>query len=155
MSCLPTPRLARPGEAPEIHRLVADAYGHYVARLGRPPGPMEDDYARRVAQRQAWVLELGGALAGLVVLETAEGALLLDNVAVSPAAQGKGYGRILIAFAEAEARRRGLPALRLYTNVHMTENIALYARLGFAETGRVSEKGFERVYMVKAIPPAA
>lgn len=32
----------------------------------------------------------------------------------------------------------------------MTENLALYGRLGFCETGRVSEKGYERVYMAKA-----
>jgi hypothetical protein len=31
----------------------------------------------------------------------------------------------------------------------MTENIALYANLGFTETGRVTEKGFDRVYMEK------
>jgi hypothetical protein len=33
----------------------------------------------------------------------------------------------------------------------MTENIALYGRVGFRETARVSEKGFERVYMAKAL----
>lgn len=41
--------------------------------------------------------------------------------------------------------------MRLYTNVLMTENLALYGRLGFRETGRVSEKGYERVYMAKAV----
>lgn len=34
----------------------------------------------------------------------------------------------------------------------MTENIALYTRLGFKETGRICEKGFERVYMAKPLP---
>jgi hypothetical protein len=32
----------------------------------------------------------------------------------------------------------------------MRENLALYAWLGFRETGRVSEKGYERVYMAKS-----
>ena len=49
------------------------------------------------------------------------------------------------------ARRRGHVGLRLYTNVLMTENFALYERLGFRETGRVSEQGFERLYMAKAL----
>ena len=35
----------------------------------------------------------------------------------------------------------------LYTHVLMTENQALYRRLGYVETGRVTEKGFDRVYM--------
>lgn len=145
------PRLARPEEAVALGRLVTDAYTRYVARMGKRPGPMLDDYARRVADGQAWVLESDGALSGLIVLEDDGDALLLDNVAVSPAAQGKGHGRALIAFAEEEARRRGRAHLRLYTHVLMTENIALYGRLGFRETGRISEKGFERVYMAKAL----
>lgn len=144
-------RPARPEDGDAVRQLVLDAYGHYVARMGKPPGPMLDDYDRRIADGQAWVLEEGGQLAGMLVLEDqGDGALLLDNVAVAPSAQGKGYGRALVAFAEAEARRRGLGEVRLYTHVLMTENLALYARLGFRETGRVSEKGYERVYMAKA-----
>jgi ribosomal protein S18 acetylase RimI-like enzyme len=88
----------------------------------------------------------------VLVLENVEGgALLLDNVAVAPAAQGQGYGRALVGFAEAEARRRGHAQLRLYTHVLMTENLALYRRLGFEETGRITEKGYERVYMAKRV----
>ncbi len=144
-------RPARPEDAPAVRQLVQDAYGHYVARMGKPPGPMLDDYDRRIADGQAWVLEDEGRLAGVLVLEDVSGgALLLDNVAVAPSAQGKGYGRALVAFAEVEARRRGHGEVRLYTHVLMTENQALYGRLGFRETGRVSEKGYERVYMAKA-----
>ena len=147
----PCPRPARGDEADALRQLVAEAYRHYIARMGKPPGPMLDDYARRIADGQAWVLEAGEGIAGLIVLEDDGDTLLLDNVAVSPAAQGKGFGRILIAFAEEEARRRGHGAVRLYTNVHMPENVALYERLGFRQTERVSEKGFERVYMVKTL----
>ncbi len=144
-------RPARPEDADAVRRLVQGAYGHYAARMGKPPGPMLDDYVRRIADGQAWVLEDAGELVGVLVLEDAEGgALLLDNVAISPSAQGKGYGRALVGFAEAEARRRGHGEVRLYTNVLMAENLALYGRLGFRETGRVSEKGYERVYMAKA-----
>jgi GNAT superfamily N-acetyltransferase len=144
-------RPARPEDADAVRRLVQDAYGHHLARMGKPPGPMLDDYVRRIADGQAWVLEDAGELAGVLVLEDAEGgALLLDNVAIAPSAQGKGYGRALVGFAEAEARRRGHGEVRLYTNVLMAENLALYGRLGFRETGRVSEKGYERVYMAKA-----
>lgn len=96
-------RVCHPGEAAAIARIVTEAYTHYIARMGKPPGPMLDDYARRIADGQAWVLESDGTLTGVLVLEDTEGALLLDNIAVSPAAQGKGHGRKLIAFAEQEA----------------------------------------------------
>jgi ribosomal protein S18 acetylase RimI-like enzyme len=145
-------RPAQSEDVAAIRQLVHDAYGHYVARLGKPPGPMLDDYGWRIAEGQAWVLEDGGALAGVLVLENVEGsALLLDNVAVAPAAQGKGYGRALVAFAEAEARDRGHAQLRLYTHVLMRENLELYRRLGFEETGRITEKGYERIYMAKRV----
>ena len=76
---------------------------------------------------------------------------LLDNIAVLPDCQGKGFGRALIEFAEAEARRRGFGEIHLYTHALMTENIALYRRIGFVETHRVSEKGYDRVYMTKRL----
>lgn len=144
-------RPALPGDADVVHALVQEAYGHYVERIGKVPGPMKDDYVRRITDEHVWVLEEDGEIRGLIVLETHAGTALLDNVAVKPAAQGKGHGRTLIAFAEREALRRGFSELRLYTNVLMVENIALYQRLGFAEIGRVQEKGFERVYMAKRI----
>ena len=47
------------------------------------------------------------------------------------------------------ARRLGYRELRLYTHEKMTENIALYLRVGFAETGRAQEAGYDRVFMTK------
>lgn len=146
------PRPARAAEAETLRRIVAAAYGHYIERMGKTPGPMLDDYPRRIAAGQAWVLERHGTIAGLVVLEgDGQDALLLDNIAVAPSAQGQGIGRRLIAFTESEARRRGFHQVRLYTHVLMVENIALYTHLGFRETGRVNEKGFDRVYMAKSL----
>ena len=146
------PRLARPMEATVLSRIVSAAYSHYVERIGQAPGPMLDDYARRIEDEQAWVLETDGTITGLVILkDDGQGALLLDNIAVNPSMQGLGIGRRLVAFTEAEARHRGLRQVRLYTHVLMVENIALYKRLGFQETGRASEKGFDRVYMSKPI----
>ncbi len=71
--------------------------------------------------------------------------------------QGQGLGRRLVAFAESEARRLGYAELRLYTHATMTENIALYTRLGFCETGRGREAGYDRVFMAKRLggPEAA
>src|SRR5215470_2744920 len=96
-------RPARPADVAAIERIVRDAYGHYLARMGTPPGPMLDDYPARVAAGAAWVLEDAAAIVGVVVLLDAPGYLLLDNVAVAPTHQGRGIGRRLVGFAEAEA----------------------------------------------------
>lgn len=145
------PRPALPEDAEAIRALVRAAYAKYIPRLGREPAPMNDDYAARIAAGQAWVLEDGGALAGALILEDEPGALLLYNIAVAPAAQGKGVGKRLVAFTEAEARRRGYALLRLYTNELMVENVAMYPRLGFTETHRGSEAGHRRVYFEKRV----
>jgi GNAT superfamily N-acetyltransferase len=142
-------RPATPADAEAVRAVVDASYGHYVARIGKPPGPMLDDYVRRIADGQAWVLEHDGRIVGILVLAPEAGGLLLDNIAVLPDSQGKGFGRILIGFAETEARGRGCDEIHLYTHMLMHENIALYRRLGFVETARRSEKGYDRVYMTK------
>jgi ribosomal protein S18 acetylase RimI-like enzyme len=76
---------------------------------------------------------------------------VVNNVAVAPACQGQGRGRALLAFAEDEARRRGLPEIRLHTNAAMAGNIVMYPRLGYTETGRETRGGFDRVLFVKLL----
>jgi GNAT superfamily N-acetyltransferase len=140
-----------PPEADAVRDAVHEAYRHYIERIGKPPGPMLDDYAQRIAAGQTWVFEDAGAIAGILVLEQGPDGFLLDNIAVRPGWQGKGVGRALIEFTEAEARRRGFVEVHLYTHALMTENIALYQRIGFVETHRVREKGYDRVYMTKRL----
>lgn len=147
-------RRARPDDAEAVGEIVHAAYRHYIARIGKPPGPMLDDYAARIAAGQAWVLEDEGQLQGVLVLEDRDDVLLLDNIAVRPGAQGKGYGRELLAYAESAARDAGCGAIELYTHELMTKNQALYHRIGYVETGRVTEKGFARVYMRKGLGQA-
>ncbi len=115
---------------------------------------MLDDYGALIAERRVHVAVRHGAAIGLVVLIPQADAMLLDNVAVAPAAQGCGIGRMLMEFAEQAARDAGYAAIKLYTNEAMTENIALYTRIGYAETHRAEEKGLRRVYMRKAVSAA-
>lgn len=145
-------RAARATDTAAIEAIVDAAYSTYVERIGKPPGPMLDDYAARIDAGLVCVLEdAEGTVAAIIVLIPKTDHLLLDNVAVRPDRQGNGLGRALIAFAEAEARRLGFAELRLYTHEKMTENIALYARLGFVETGRGQQAGYARVFMRKRI----
>ena len=112
------------------------AYGHYVERLGGPPRPLTDDYAQVVARCRVTVAERGGEIAGLIVLDAGDEGFLVDNVAVDPAYQRTGVGRALLEHAELAARRAGFDSIRLFTHERMTENIALYARIGYVEYDR-------------------
>ena len=147
----PRIRAATAADVAAIVEIVDHAYRHYIARMGKPPGPMLDDYAARVLEGAVSVLEEGAAIAGIIVLLPTTNYLLLDNVAVSPARQGLGLGRRLLAFAEAEALRRGYHEIRLYTHQTMVENQRLYASIGYEETGRGTEAGYDRVFMRKQL----
>ena len=57
----------------------------------------------------------------------------------------------MLEFAERAAVDAGYRSIRLDTNEVMTENIALYTRIGYSETHRVEEKGLRRVYMIKLV----
>ena len=145
------PRRATSDDLQAVACIVLAAYAHYVPRLGREPGPMLDDYGALIEHGRVHVVERDGVAEGVVVLIPQDDAMLLDNVAVAPAAQGTGLGRALLAFAEREAVAAGYRSIRLYTNEAMTENIRLYARLGYRETHRVVEQGLRRVYMAKPL----
>jgi ribosomal protein S18 acetylase RimI-like enzyme len=88
---------------------------------------------------------------GYVVLVDEGSHLLLDVVAVSPAAQGQGMGAALLRLAEAEARARGYSRVALYTNEAMTENLSYYPGHGYEETHRETWNGFRRVYFTKLL----
>lgn len=144
-------RVATSADVGTVAAIVDEAYRPYIARIGKPPGPMLDDYPVRVAEGTVWVLEEGAAIAGLIVLLPGPDYLLLDNIAVSPSRQGLGLGRRLLAFAEAEALRRGYREIRLYTHQAMVENQRLYASMRYEETGRGTEAGYDRVFMRKRL----
>ncbi len=150
----PRIRPAAPRDAPDIAEIVANAYRYYIPRIGKPPGPMLDDYTAHVADGVVWVIEFGPEIAGILVLLPRPDHMLLDNIAVAPDRQGQGLGRRLLAFAEDEAARRGYPEVRLYTHVTMVENQRLYASIGYEETGRGVQAGYERVFMRKRLASA-
>ena len=144
-------RTAVGADRPAIEAIVAAAYSPNIPGMGRKPGPLLDDYDALTREGCVHVIVADGVVRGIVVLRPEQDAMLLDNVAIAPAAQGRGYGRVLLDFAERAAAAAGLPSIRLYTNEAMTENVALYARLGYVETHRGVANGFRRVYMTKAI----
>jgi ribosomal protein S18 acetylase RimI-like enzyme len=146
-----TLRPARESDAAGLAALVDAAYGHYVERLGMPPGPMTEDYTVVIRDREVTVAESGEAIIGAIVLGAGEEGFTIENVAVHPTRQGEGIGRALLEFAEAEARAAGHDAVHLYTHEKMTENQDLYARIGYVEYERRAGDGFARVFMRKRL----
>ena len=142
-------RRAGPDDLDAIRRIARADYTIYLARIGREPAPMVADFAASIVAGELWVA--GTPVKGFVVAYPRGDHWHLENVAVAPSAQGAGLGGALIAHVEAMARAAGARAVELYTNAKMTENLSLYPRLGYAETGRAMENGFDRVFYRKAL----
>ncbi len=115
------------------------------------PGPMTDDYDEVIRTHRVTVVEERGAIVGVIVLAITDEGFLIENVAVHPSHRGRGLGRALLKFAEAEARRGGFDSIYLYTHEKLFENLALYSRIGYVEYDRRPQGDFSLVYMRKRL----
>ncbi|WDY60079.1 GNAT family N-acetyltransferase [Pseudomonas sp. PSKL.D1] len=147
-------RQAGQADAQAITALVNEAYTPYIARIGKPPAPMLEDYGQVIAQSEVYVALQQAQVVGVLVMGRADGDMLLVNVAVLPSCKGQGIGKALLQLCERHARQAGCEAIRLYTHERMTENLAIYRKQGFEETHRAHEHGFARVFMRKVLTAA-
>ena len=135
-----------------IQECADKAFSGYISLIGRQPAPMTADFSAQIAAGQIYVvLNDGGNLLGYIAFFPQGNHMNLDSIAVLPAAAGRGIGKKLITFCEAEARRLGLEAVHLYTNEMMTANLSIYPRLGYVEVDRRTDEGFNRVFFQKKL----
>ena len=144
-------RRATAADADAVRALVCDAYAPWVPVMKREPLPMTVDYSEAIDRHVIDLHHDDGVLAALIEMEPKPDHLLIVNVAVAPAFQGRGLGRQLLAHAERVAASFGLGEVRLYTNVLMAENVRLYLALGYQVDGEEPFMGGARVHMSKTV----
>ncbi len=86
---------------------------------------------------------------GVLILEPRADDLLIWSVAVAPAAQGRGVGNMMLAFAETRARELGRKCIRLYTGQPLTANVAWYKRHGYVHESTEDMGDRVRVNLIK------
>jgi GNAT superfamily N-acetyltransferase len=136
-------------DAAEIRELTRRAYEKWIPVIGRQPTPMVADYDRGVREHMIDLLFLGATLVGLIETKHESDHLLVVNVAVAPAFQGRGYGRLLLDHAEQLATFLRLPEVKLYTNKQFTTNVEFYTRRGYTIDGEEPFMGGFLVHMSK------
>src|SRR5689334_15338551 len=129
-------RRAGPADAEAVRDLTRLAYARWVPLLGREPTPVKQDYERVVREHPIDLLFAGDELLALVWMIVHPEHLLIESLAVSPAHQGRGHGRRMLAHAESVAADLGLRLTRLYTNRLFVANIELYAVPATLSTAR-------------------
>lgn len=144
-------RKAALSDMAKVTDCVCSAYQKYVQRIGKKPGPMSDDYHFLIGSGHVYIGEYAGEVASVLVLKDFDSFILLDNVAVLPLFQGKGFGKKMIDYAERYAYEKGVREIRLYTNAAMTENICMYKKLGYTAYDDRYESGYHRIYFSKML----
>ena len=119
--------------------------------MNQEPAPMHADFKSKIELNQVHIALCESLFAGYVVFYRENNHMHLENVAVIPECAGKGIGRGLVDYVEKIAREKHLDAIELYTNEAMTENLTLYPKLGYLETERKQQDGFNRVFFRKSL----
>ena len=151
---LPAIRPALIADVPTITLIARQSFERYVPLIGRPPAPMRANFSKHVLENTVFIAKSEksqGVVLGYAIILQKDEAWLLDNIAVSPWAQGRGVGSALIAACEAFLRDCGAQRYHIYTNEVMEQNLTWYPAIGFVETDRRLEDRFSRVYFSKAL----
>jgi ribosomal protein S18 acetylase RimI-like enzyme len=112
---------------------------------------MNADYVAAVHGHIIDLLHRDGELVGLIEMQPQNDHLYIDNIAVAPAYQGRGYGRTLLAHAEAISQLLGLKEVRLSTNQRWVDTVRLYERFGYRTDRKEIEERGTVLYMSKAL----
>ncbi len=147
MSDSPILRAATPADAPLLAATIAAAFEQYRGKLVPESGAFRETAATIAAElasgSSAIIAEQNGRPVGCVMVKPEEGDLYFGRLSVLPAARGLGLARRLVEAVEAEARRRGLPGVRLGVRIVLTANQRLFQSLGYAEVSREAHAGFD------------
>lgn len=155
-------RPARPEELDTIWALVVRAVADMNAR-GNPQWgadyPTRDFYAGDIGRGELYAALADGQLAGVACVNTNESpeydplpwttsrpAMVIHRMAVDPACQRSGVGSAFFRFAEEEARRRGLGAMRIDTYSLNDRMQALIRKMGFTQVGTIHLHGRPLIY---------
>ena len=119
--------------------------------MNQTPAPMLADFDHQVPEGIVAVATNNIELVGYVVFYSVANSMHLENVAVLPSHIGLGIGKQLIQHVEDHAIATGATCVELYTNEMMRKNLAMYPKLGYRETERKTQAGFNRVFFTKLV----
>ena len=138
---------ASAADAPAIAATIAAAFTQYRGKLAPESSAFRETpeaIAHQLANGSgAIVAERNGTMIGCVMTELQEGDLYFGRLAVLPQARGLGLAGRLIAAVEDDARRRGLPGVRLGVRIALPDNQRLFQSLGYREISREAHPGFD------------
>lgn len=144
-----TIRRARPGDVDELAAIEEEAAAWVRSRgiePGEPPRPLREIFAASVAAGHAYVAERNGVAAGKITLQEDDSlwtdqpndALYVHGLTVRRSFAGQEIGRVMLRWAEEQARKLGKTYLRLDCNADNPALRTYYEWAGFTHRGDVA-----------------
>ncbi|WLD96692.1 GNAT family N-acetyltransferase [Agrobacterium leguminum] len=136
----------------ELLALIMSSFA-YMDGVIDPPSSAHrltlENLAEKARTEIAFVALNGDELLGCLFCRPEPACLYIGKLCVSPKAQGKGIGRMLVRQSEALARELALPALRLETRIELIANHARFAAWGFVKTAENAHAGYDRTTSIE------
>ncbi|MCW8058639.1 GNAT family N-acetyltransferase [Agrobacterium tumefaciens] len=137
----------------ELLALIMSSFA-YMDGVIDPPSSAHrltlDNLSEKARAEIAFVAVDEGELLGCLFCRPEPPACLyVGKLCVSPQAQGKGIGKMLLQRSEALARELALPALRLETRIELIGNHARFAAWGFVKTAENAHAGYDRTTSIE------
>jgi N-acetylglutamate synthase-like GNAT family acetyltransferase len=138
-----TLRFATPADADALAELIRYCFARQTVVTDPLPSALKEsgDNIRKIFAGGGGGALVEGPVACLLWSEE-DGGLYVGRVAVHPGFRGLGHAKRLLAVAEEEARRRGLPKMHLSTRLVLIDNRRLFAACGFLETTQEAHPGY-------------
>lgn len=130
-----------------LHALIMNAFAYMDGRIDPPSSAhrLTPENLREKASVEIGIVAIeDGQLLGCVFCKAEPETLYIGKFAISPKAQGKGLGRLLLTATENLARELGLGTLRLETRIELTDNHAVFGKWGFVKTAENAHAGYDR-----------
>lgn len=141
------------GRWDELLALILDAFAYMDGVIDPPSSAhrLTPQNLREKAEKEIGLVAIDdGTLAGCIFCKPeSDGVLYLGKFAISPALQGKGTGRALMAHAETMARQAGYRTLRLETRIELVSNHERFRAWGFEKTAERSHAGYTRITQIE------
>jgi len=153
-------QVTEPYDWPALLALIQTEFAYMEGRID-PPSSMglltAGTIAAQAGSGEVWVIEHHGLPVACVFLTPRTDALYIGKLAVTARHRGKNLARTLVDQAENRARALNLAYLELQTRVELTENHAVFTRLGFAKIAETAHSGYDRptsITMRRAVNPS-
>ena len=86
---------------------------------------------------QYFLLQFHGEFAGYFSFEPHEDFLFLSKLYVLKSARGNGMAKAALSFIESQAKKKGIPKIRLTVNKYNSKSILAYEKMGFINMGSI------------------